>query len=293
MVEVLNRSDANPTPLVQEGKNSIVISRLRHFNNEIKGHSLSLKYALSGSASYHLPDRSFPLAKGGILIIPPQQKVEGLVKDPNTREGICLYFSKAMVNEAWQSILAPEDLEGGRLSGPGPEEFITLHFRDEEHQLHAALSQLARQEGEGANHTEAMMQICAFICRLQVKARKQFTSLRAVKPSTQKEIIQRLYRVQQYIRNYYDTDIDLQTLSEEALLSKFHLLRYFHQAFGITPHQYLIQYRLEKSKELLQASGLSVKSIAQKVGFANTPSYSKAFKKKYGFSPAKEFRNFE
>jgi transcriptional regulator GlxA family with amidase domain len=69
-------------------------------------------------------------------------------------------------------------------------------------------------------------------------------------------------------------------------LSKFHLLRYFKNAFQITPYQFAIQCRLESSLELLKIQSLSIEEVALKVGFADAAAFSKAFKQSFGASPS-------
>lgn len=72
-----------------------------------------------------------------------------------------------------------------------------------------------------------------------------------------KEHIETVIGVQNYIDNNYDTDLNLNLLSRLRFISKFHLLRLFKKHYGLTPKQYLIDKRIEKSKEQLK-NGMSV-----------------------------------
>jgi transcriptional regulator GlxA family with amidase domain len=68
-------------------------------------------------------------------------------------------------------------------------------------------------------------------------------------------------------------------------LSQSHFLRLFKQAFGVTPHQYLRQVRLQKARQLLVQKNLSVTEVCLSVGFDNLSSFSRLFSQTFGFSP--------
>jgi AraC-like DNA-binding protein len=95
----------------------------------------------------------------------------------------------------------------------------------------------------------------------------------------------RLCRARQLIDDCYDLPLDLKQISSEACLSRFHFLRLFRQAFNKTPHQYLTQRRIEKAKELLSSSGLTVTDVCFEVGFESLGSFSSLFHKHVGQPP--------
>jgi AraC-like DNA-binding protein len=88
-----------------------------------------------------------------------------------------------------------------------------------------------------------------------------------------------------YINNHYDKELNLNFLSHIRFTSKFHLLRLFKRYYGLTPKQYLIDRRLEKSKELL-ASGQSITETCFDIGFESPSSFSTLFKSKFGLTPS-------
>lgn len=83
--------------------------------------------------------------------------------------------------------------------------------------------------------------------------------------------------------------MNLDLLSRFRFVSKFHLLRLFKKHYGLTPRQYLIDKRIEKSKEQLK-NGMSVTETCFAVGFESLGSFSTLFKTKTGKSPS-EFQN--
>ena len=84
---------------------------------------------------------------------------------------------------------------------------------------------------------------------------------------TDLETLQRLGRARDFIDHCYDHPLSLDQISEKACFSRYHFLRLFRQAFNKTPHQYLIERRIEKAKELLGDDGLRVTMSVSKSAF--------------------------
>jgi AraC-like DNA-binding protein len=95
----------------------------------------------------------------------------------------------------------------------------------------------------------------------------------------------RLMRAREFIDECYHQPLDLEQISGEACLSRYHFLRLFRRAFNKTPHQYLTQRRIEKAKELLSSSGLTVTDVCFEVGFESLGSFSSLFHKLVGHPP--------
>ncbi|WP_024769108.1 helix-turn-helix domain-containing protein [Aquimarina macrocephali] len=91
--------------------------------------------------------------------------------------------------------------------------------------------------------------------------------------------------IRNYIENNYDANLNLELLSHIQFVSKYHLLRLFKKYYGLTPRQYLIDKRIEKSKEHL-INGMSVTETCFAVGFESLGSFSTLFKTKTGKSPS-------
>ena len=72
-------------------------------------------------------------------------------------------------------------------------------------------------------------------------------------------------------------------------MSPFHFIRRFESAFGVTPHQFRIQSRLERAKYLLALSDYSVTDVCMEVGFSSLGSFSSLFARRFGI-PASVYR---
>jgi AraC family transcriptional regulator len=94
-------------------------------------------------------------------------------------------------------------------------------------------------------------------------------------------------RVADFIEEHLASDIRLSDLAALVDLSPYHFARAFKQSFGVPPHRYHVGRRIERAKELL--AELPVTEVALAVGFAETSSFSTAFRRITGTSP-REFR---
>jgi len=93
-----------------------------------------------------------------------------------------------------------------------------------------------------------------------------------------------LSRVQTFIHDHLSENISLETLALLAGNSPYHLVRQFQKKFGLPPHAYQIQQRLQRGKTLLR-QGLKVAAVASEVGFFDQSHFHRHFKKAMGFTP--------
>ena len=96
-------------------------------------------------------------------------------------------------------------------------------------------------------------------------------------------------RTKEYIRAHLDRNISLAELSLLAGLSRFHLLRVFKEAVGLTPHAFLLQVRLNQARSLL-SRGEPIAQAALDSGFFDQSHLNRVFRKIYGVTPG-VFRN--
>lgn len=97
----------------------------------------------------------------------------------------------------------------------------------------------------------------------------------------------RLNLVLDFIEAHLDRDLQLDELAKVCRLSSFHFARLFKQSTSASPHQYLLQRRLERAKALLQRPDLSLSQISLEAGFADQSHFTNVFRKFLGVSPAK------
>jgi AraC family transcriptional regulator len=96
-----------------------------------------------------------------------------------------------------------------------------------------------------------------------------------------------------YVEEHLGKQISLAKLAEITRLSHHHFCRAFKQSFGIPPHQYQVQRRMEVAKLLLANRTRSVTDIALSLGYAQTSSFSSSFRKTTGWTPTVYRREFQ
>ena len=82
-----------------------------------------------------------------------------------------------------------------------------------------------------------------------------------------------------------DSDIGLTQLAALVGYSVDHFARLFKQSFGRSPHQYILERRIERSKSLLRDRGHSIAEVAGLCGFASQAHFHTAFKARTGVTP--------
>ena len=92
-----------------------------------------------------------------------------------------------------------------------------------------------------------------------------------------------------YISSKYNENISICHLAETIGLERSYLSRMFKKKMGISIQEYLINIRMEHSKELLK-SGFNVSQTARMCGYEDQFNFSKMFKKKFGISPKKSLK---
>lgn len=95
-----------------------------------------------------------------------------------------------------------------------------------------------------------------------------------------------------HINDNLGKQVCLKELADLARLSSHHFCRAFKQSFGIPPHQYQVQRRIEAAKQLLEGRTRSITDIALDLGYGQTSSFSSAFRKATGWAPTAYRRAF-
>ena len=89
-----------------------------------------------------------------------------------------------------------------------------------------------------------------------------------------------------YLDENYQKPLTVQELCRVFFISRSDLYKLFSNA-GLTPHEYLGKLRMEKAKQLLETTSLSLTEIAEQVGIGNYNYFIRAFRRAYQTSPGK------
>jgi AraC-like DNA-binding protein len=151
------------------------------------------------------------------------------------------------------------------------------------HQQILALSLLIRDENSSSADQEAAL----FDIALSLASHNGLEDMDDKIKSTDG----RLSRIKDYIHSSMDPDISIDKLATIAGLSKYHFLRIFRNHMGITPWQYVVNYRVNQARLALE-KGEKVADVSFDFGFSDHSHFNRKFKSIYGLTPKKWQQNW-
>jgi AraC family transcriptional regulator len=94
-----------------------------------------------------------------------------------------------------------------------------------------------------------------------------------------------LQQVLDYINTHLDRDLSLVQIAGVINISPTYFASLFKRATGISPHQYVIQQRVERAKLMLSKTDLAIADIALQVGFSSQSHLTQQFKRLTSMTP--------
>jgi AraC-like DNA-binding protein len=112
---------------------------------------------------------------------------------------------------------------------------------------------------------------------LEIEHRQEFgTSFLSLHPAVE--------QTRQILDQNYAQSWNLNDLGRLANISPNHLVRLFTDEIGSSPHQYLIRLRIERAKDLLSTSDVSITQVAFELGFSSSQHFASTFKRNVGMT---------
>lgn len=94
-----------------------------------------------------------------------------------------------------------------------------------------------------------------------------------------------VHRVVDLIESKLNSKITITELANLVGLSSCHFIRAFKKAVGVPPYQFILGRRIERAKDMLSGSHVSVSSVADETGFNGLPQLTRVFRKVVGVTP--------
>ena len=293
MLEVFNDTKLRHTPL-PKNSNLINYSILNEFYSPAPFRSFSIKYVVEGTELYSVNGNKYSVKNNEYLLA--NKFSEGYVEVDSKKavKGICIDVEPKIISEVVASYLKPDaacsDLELDKF-------FNTPSFFENKYKafnsyvgkiLISLEKQLESNPSFDLNfNKEFYYQISEGILKDHIPIYKQLHAIKAVKYYTKKDLYKRLLRAKEYLDDSFLAAVKIEEVAALAAISEYHFYRLFKSAFQISPHQYLIKKRLQYALQVLHVERLSVSEVALASGFSDIHSFSKSFKKCFGFSPSK------
>ena len=92
-------------------------------------------------------------------------------------------------------------------------------------------------------------------------------------------------QVLQWIEENLAEKLSLDAAANVVGLSRYHFLRAFKTSFGVTPHQYIIEQRVQRAKTLMNQPQLTLREIAGRCGFSDQSHLTRHFRRLTGLTP--------
>jgi two-component system response regulator YesN len=96
--------------------------------------------------------------------------------------------------------------------------------------------------------------------------------------------------IKDFIDKNYSQNLKLSMFSDKYFFSKEYLSKIFKANYEIGIYEYILKVRMERAKELLSNETMKVQLISERLGYADSNYFSKAFRNYYGITPS-QFRN--
>jgi AraC family transcriptional regulator len=248
---------------------------------------LSIKTIVEGEEWYGIGKRSVVVRPSQFLILNDHQTYSCRV---NHARVFSIFFKREFAADVFQDCVCKEE---SLLDNPfskntvSPEFFQTLHPIDSTLQfMLSSLGSVLEKKGfDGDEISEHLVYLLRQLIQVHKTEGVQAMRVNAVKQSTKAEIYKRLCLAKDVLHSSFMEKLDLDTISSASCLSMPQLIRQFKSVFQCTPHQYLMQLRLEHAASQLTTSDEQVSSITLQSGFEDTSAFCRAFKAAYGVSP--------
>ncbi|MGN0630698.1 MAG: response regulator [Ruminococcus sp.] len=95
-----------------------------------------------------------------------------------------------------------------------------------------------------------------------------------------------IVKITRYLQEHMEDDISLSTLAERFYLNPQYISQLFRNEIGVGFLVYLTSIRMEKAKQLLVSTSLTITEIADRVGYGDYRVFTKVFKKSEGITPS-------
>lgn len=233
---------------------------------------------LSGEITVEFGDKSFFASSGDLIVIPPHQMHEGFAKT-DALYNVIMFDIPMFYNSTHASKYVLERIYDGNLDfDVVTSNAVILSIIDE---ITYVRKDFKNQNAEIKN-VYLMSLVYNLIFQL---CDNGIFSLNENRTSD------KMRKIISYIEENYEYDLPISEISKQFGYTPTYFSQYFKDNFGITPHEYLKIYRLEKARKLLKETDKSVKEVAALCGFSDSNYFTRCFKKHFHYTPTFYVKN--
>ncbi len=111
------------------------------------------------------------------------------------------------------------------------------------------------------------------------------TQLPVIRAETRLQLFKQLSTTKEWIEVNYTAPITLSQMAQVANLNNQHFLRMFRDCYGVTPHRFLMDTRLNAARRQILNSTETISAICLQTGFESLPTFSRVFRQRFGIPP--------
>lgn len=263
----------------------------RAYLAEVTDPPLSLKCMFNGQARYHLyGGREYIVDDANCLVLNEgtPYAIEKASRTPV--ETFCIFFPPWMLSTVLDGLLKDQ---GGLLDNPGLASAASHGFYEKTYSFaeldSRRIQALRKCSASGAMEAlwaeQQIYLLLSDLLGIHESVEHRIARLPHARLSTRRELYRRIHWAVDYIHSCPQDTLSIARLASVAAMSPYHFLRSFRAITGLSPHDYVARYRLERACDLLRRERVSVTEIAGLVGFASLPSFISRFKSHFGMTP--------
>lgn len=272
--------------------NDLKISNFMEVDATLPSCKLHISFPLTGTEQYRVDGTTYRIKKGEYIILNANQPARIEWQADAGVEGACLFLTSETIATVAQGLQIPlvQSLEHP-LDAPSFPEFPVKAYNMRENALgkylHGLLPvfQCPPSQLLAPDWDSLYIGLAAALLGTHLQVSQQLKSLPYLKSATKQEVFKRLSLAHSHLLEHFQQPVSLEELSKVAMLSRFHLIRLYRQLYGLSPHQHLLQLRIEHAGRLLK-NGVSPTEVAHRLSFSDRRAFSKAFKKVTGTTPS-------
>ena len=228
-----------------------------------------LVLCLSGSLAYETPLSKPRIRAGQFLLFNPGDKHQQLHCDGDK---LLVEFSPTLVNEITREVVGTSAVDVRFRHAP------TFH-RPIAGIVKSLIAELAEaRPGQRLMLEHSVLQLFVLAVRSTQAAPKGILS------SLERASVRQAVTM---MMECYRDALTLEAIAKSADMSKFSLIRQFREATGLTPYEWLVQYRVHRACEALLSTKGTVLDIALNHGFQSVSAFNREFRRIHGMSPTK------
>ncbi len=253
----------------------------------------SFFYNLSGLSRVRIDKSWYRVSDGFYCISNKGQTYDLHVPKDEHAETFNIHFGQSLYEDVIQQVTKTQQM---LLDGAVPDSVQEVELLPKTDLVSQALSsnlmqlqdRLINAGGELAADLEYELTsgILELILSNSLEKLKKANNINSVKSATRQELFRRINVGLDYIHDNRLIDIDLDGICQASGLSKFHFIRVFKEAYGLTPTSYLSKLKLRKAIEQLEETENEISDIGHQLGFSELSAFSRFIKKETGKAPS-------